>query len=883
MRRLALLCFALIATATSFAGGNKGSKEIQISKLSGNIEVDGKLNEPVWQNLQVLEFFQRDPEEGKPSSQKTALKVTYDDEAFYLAAYCYDTDPDSIVTVLSRKDQWVQSDYFMLFLDPYNDKRSGYYFYATPSGSTGDGTLFNRDWDESSWNGVWEAKTMRTGDGWTVEMRIPFSQLRFNKRPDMTWGINFKRNIARRGEESYYILLKKNESGFVEKFAELKGFKEIGNNANIEVLPYLLSKAQYLIHDQNDPFYKSNQYGTSFGADLKWGINSNLTLDMTVNPDFGQVEVDPAVLNLSAFETFFEEKRPFFIEGSNLLQFGYGGSNNNWGFNWGNPDLFYSRRIGKSPNGDAADGDFVDYPTNTQILGAAKLTGKISDGWSVYALNALTNSMSAKSYTNGVTTKREVEPLANATVFRTLKEFDNSRYGLGFMGTSLIRKFDEPGLENSFSRNSFTGGIDGWINFDSAKVYVMNGYFMMSNINGTRDFITELQKRPVHSFQRPDAKYQKLDTNATSLNGWAGRITFNKQEGEFYFNAALGAISPGFNSNDLGFSWRTSYINGHLVTGYRDYKEDSWSRSKSIYAGYFRSYNFDGDKEADGIFTMGNLWMKNFHRLRFNFGVNFESYSTRHTRGGPTVKLPEGYNGAIGFSTDQRKDITIDGDFYYGGDALGGNNYSLQLGGSWRASEAVRLTIYPGYEWNYDAGQWIANYDDPAAVNTYGTRHIFGFLDQKTLFATIRLDYTFTPTMSLQLFAQPFISIGKYSDIKEFERERTSDFTVYGTKGTTIKYDKENGEYEINPGGGANSFRIENPDFNFKSLRLNIIYRWEFLPGSTLFLVWSHDRTNFDDPGEFQMGKSFSNLINSESNNIFMAKVTYWFNAAGLL
>ncbi|GMU89889.1 MAG: hypothetical protein AMXMBFR49_20960 [Chlorobiota bacterium] len=882
MRRTALIFFVLIAFAQAYAGGSKGSKEIKISKSNSPIEVDGKLNETVWQGMPLLDFYQRDPDEGKPSTQKTAVKVTYDDEAFYVGAYCYDSEPDSIVTVLARKDQWVQSDYFMLFLDPYFDKRSGYYFYATPSGSVGDGTLFNSDWDESSWNGVWEAKTQRTGDGWTVEMRIPFSQLRFNKRNDMTWGINFKRNISRRNEQTYYILLKKNESGFVSKFAELKGFEEIGTGTNLEVLPYMVQKAQYLIHDQNDPFYKSSQYKTTFGADLKWGINSNLTLDMTVNPDFGQVEVDPAVLNLSAYETFYDEKRPFFIEGSNLLAFGYGGSNNNWGFNWGGPDMFYSRRIGKAPTGPAADGDFVDYPGETQIIGAAKLTGKISDGWSVYALNAVTNSMNARSYTNGLTTLKEVQPLSNATVFRTLKEFDESRFGLGFMGTSMIRKFDDGSLRNDFSSNSYAAGVDGWVNLDSAKVYVINGYFIGTGVNGSKEYINDLQQSSIHFFQRPDMKTKRLDPNATSLNGWAGRVALNKQEGEFYVNAALGAISPGFNVNDLGFAWKTDIINGHLVLGLRDYKENSWSRSRSVYAAYYRSLNFDGETEGNGFFSMGSVTLLNFYQLRYNFGYEFEKLNTRHTRGGPSAKMPSGYNGAVGFSTDQRNALTVDGDFYYGGDEIGSNYYNVQLGGSWRASEALRITVYPGYEMNYDKTQWVANVDDASATRTYGTRHVFGYLDQKTLFATIRLDYTFTPTMSLQLFAQPFISIGKYSELKELDREREMDYTVYGTKGTSIGYDDANGEYVIDPGTG-NRFAVGNPDFNFKSLRLNLIYRWEFLPGSTLFLVWSHDRTNFDDPGQFQLGRSFANLMDSESNNIFMAKITYWFNAAKFL
>lgn len=879
MRKTLFLQATLMVILLVSAGAANKPKDLTISKTTVPIKIDGVLDEDIWKEMPLLDFIQRDPEEGKPATQKTAVKLAYDDEAFYLAAYCYDTSPDSIVSVLARKDEWIQSDYFMLFLDPYFDKRSGFYFYITPSGAVGDGTLYNADWDESSWNGVWDAKSTRTSQGWCLEMRIPFSQLRFTKRENMTWGINFKRKITRNAEESYYILMKKNESGFVSRFAELSGFGEIGSTANLEVLPYLVQKAQYLIHDENDPFYKGSQYKTSFGADLKWGINSNLTLDLTVNPDFGQVEVDPAVLNLSAFETFYDEKRPFFIEGSNLLSFGYGGVNNNWAFNWSSSNMFYSRRIGKTPLGQPAPGDYVDYPTETTILGAAKLTGKIADGWSIYALNAVTGSMDARSFSGGTITGKEVEPLANSTVIRSLKEFDKSRYGLGFMGTSLFHSFDDQSLKNYFSSNSYSAGIDGWVTLDKDNVYVMNGYFVYSGINGSKDYITDIQKRPSHYFQRPDRNNNKLDTNATSLNGWTGRVTMNKQSGDFYLNAAVGAISPGYDVNDLGITFGTDRINGHLVLGYRNYDINSWSRGRSIYFSYFKTMNFDGESTGSGFFSNGAVRLLNFYSLRYNFAFDFDKISPELTRGGVKVKSPGGYSGAVGFSTDQRKDITIDGDFFYGGDKLGSNDYEIQIGASWRAGEALRLSFSPGYSLNYNKTQWVSNIDDPAAVNTLGTRHLFAYLDQKTLYATIRLDYTFTPTMSLQLYAQPFISIGKYSEFKELEKGGTMDYTLYGTKGTQISYDEPNGVYVIDPGNG-NGFGIGNPDFNFKSLRLNVIYRWEFMPGSTLFLVWTHDRTNFEDPGQFRFGNSFKNLINSEANNILMAKLTWWFNAS---
>ncbi|MCK6603662.1 MAG: carbohydrate binding family 9 domain-containing protein [Ignavibacteriaceae bacterium] len=874
-----LLCFFL--TLTALAGGSEQLRLLSSEKYNGHIEIDGKLNEPVWADLIEVEFTQRDPDEGKPSTQRTALKILHTDNAIIFGIRCYDTNPDSIIAHLARRDYWVTSDRFLIFLDPYNDKRSGYYFAVNAGGAMGDGTLFNDDWDDDSWNGVWTSGVNIDEKGWTVEVKIPFSQLRFSKNESMKWGVNFKRVIARNNEESYLRMVPKKESGFVSKFLELKGLDDISPVKNLEVLPYFVQKAQYLIHDAGDPFYKSNQYVTSFGGDLKYGITSNITLDLTVNPDFGQVEVDPAVLNLSAFETFFNEKRPFFIEGSNLLFFGFGGSNNNWGFNFGNPDIFYSRRIGKSPSAPVSDADYVKYPEETRILGAAKLTGKISDGWSVYALNAVTDKMSARLWNSGNTSFEEVEPLTNYTVIRSQKEFDSSRYAIGFVGTSTFRNIQRDEVKNYLGASSLVGGLDGWVFLDKGKKYVITYWGTYSKVNGTKEYITRLQQKPIHYLQRPDASYMRLDTNLTSLTGWGGRIAFNKQEGDFYVNAALGAISPGMDVNDLGFQWRADVINGHIVTGYRWNDPDGTFRRKQVYLAHFRTYDFEGDLDMSGIFTTSNFTFNNYWNFNMQLAHHFNGYDGRLTRGGPKVVRPDGGFTAINVRTDSRKEMVFGVFTNYEWNDDGATYNYIEAGIEWKPTSTISLEISPGFEYNNNKKQWIDSFDDPSAMATYGKRYVFGELDQKTVFSTIRLNWTFNPYLTLQLFAQPFISVGKYSYFKELSAPRTDDYHVYGKGASAISYDEGNSEYQVKTQEGT-QFNFGNPDFNFKSLRLNMILRWEYTPGASVYLVWSHNQMNFDDPGRMEMGRDFKNLFSAEGDDIFMVKATYWFNALDL-
>ena len=363
-----LLIISIIPLGSISASKNDSTQSVVSYKLNGQLVVDGVLNESVYQNPAVTTFTQKDPDEGKPVSEKSEVWVSYDDDNIYFSGRFSDSSPDSIDAALMRRDNVVESDWFWIYLDTYNDDRTAYFFAVNAGGSIADGTLFNDGWDDSSWDGIWENKTTIDENGWAVEIRIPFTQLRFKESEKMVWGVNFNRDIKRRHEMSFYVMVPKNESGFVSKFADLEGLDGIKPRQRFELLPYFVQKAQYLVHDENDPFYKSNQYKTSLGADLKFSLGSNLNVDATFNPDFGQVEVDPAILNLSAFETFYEEKRPFFIEGSNIFMFGYGGANNNWGFNFSNPELFYSRRIGRSPQGNVTTQGYVDYPPRQEFL-----------------------------------------------------------------------------------------------------------------------------------------------------------------------------------------------------------------------------------------------------------------------------------------------------------------------------------------------------------------------------------------------------------------------------------------------------------------------------------------------------------------------------------
>jgi hypothetical protein len=880
---LAAAGFLFLTTASlalqSTNGKGHPQRILTAQRATNPIHVDGILSENEWQRPGAGDFVQRDPEEGGEPRQPTEVWIAYDDGALYVAARLYDSSPDSIVRRLGRRDSWLQSDWFSVYLDPYLDHRSGFFFAVNPAGSIRDGTLSNDSWQDDSWDGVWDSAAQIDSLGWTVEIRIPFSQLRFPRRDQHVWGINFQRRIQRYNERDYLVMVPRNERAFVSRFAHLEGIEAIEPPRHLEILPYAVSRAEYTQVPAGHPFRSGRDYFSNLGADIKWGITTNLTLDATVNPDFGQVEVDPAVVNLSAFETFFQEKRPFFIEGASLFNFGRGGSNNFWSFNWGNPNFFYSRRIGRPPQGYPSHSGFVDRPASTTILGAAKVTGKVSDGWSLGALAAVTPKEYARVDSSGVRFKDEIEPITFFGVLRSLREFDQGKSGLGVILTSSVRDLDNPLLRSLLPRRAVTGGIDGWTHLDRDKQWVITGWAGASTIAGSRDVILRLQQAPARYYQRPDADHVNIDSTATSLSGWALRMMVNKQKGNWQFNSAFGMISPGFDTNDLGFHWRSDIVNAHVMAGYQWYNPGKVFRRGGFRLATFRAFDFGGTRTGEGYFLFYNAQFLNYWGFNGMFAYSPETVTTRRTRGGPKMLSPSDRMASFGFFSDPRKTVDVDIFSNYWRDSAGSWNWGISSGIDWEPNSQLRIRLSPRYSRSRRSAQWVTRQEDPMATETYGNRYIFAQLDQTSLSMSTRISWTFTPKLSLQVYVQPLLATGRYSHFKELARPASFEFNEYGQRGSTLT--EEGGAYTVDPDGSdgpAEPFTFGNPDFNFKSLRGNAVLRWEYRPGSTLFFVWTQQRTDFADPGEFNFTRDLQSLLTAAADNIFLVKLTYWLN-----
>ena len=879
---IAVFIVALFASQL-FAQQSEVRPQITATRITQPIVLDGVLNEEVWRSQGFSAFVQDEPDEGSPATQKTEVWIAYDDDALYVAGRMHDASPDSIMKVLARRDAFQVGDWFAFFIDPYYDRRSGHFFIISAAGTMLDGVLYNDDWDDDTWDGVWVGRVSIDGAGWSAEMRIPFSQLRFHERQQYIWGVNFGRMIGRNNEEDYVVYRPRGENGFVSRFPDLHGISDVSAPAQVELLPYVRTRAEYLQTNPGDPFNDGSRYVPGAGGDLKVGLGANLTLDATVNPDFGQVEVDPAVVNLSDVETFYPEKRPFFVEGANTYQFGQGGLSNYWSFNWGNPNLFYSRRIGKAPTGSLPDNDYADVPFGTTIISAAKLTGNLGSNINFGTAHAVTGKAMADLSTQGIRSRVEVEPLTYYGVLRSQKEFNEGRQGIGGMATYTKRFFDDPRLEDELNADALVGGLDGWTVFDSDRVWGISGYGAFSYVHGSTAHMTSLQRSSQHYYQRPDADHVRIDSTATSLSGYVGRLAVAKQKGSVMFNAAFGIISPGFEVNDLGYSFRTDVINMHVGTGYEWTEPGALFRRAELGLAGFQNFDFGGNLIWRGIFHFGSLGFHNYWSLDWHYAYNPWTYDNRRTRGGPLVRIPPGREFGIEISSDSRKTIEV---------SLSAFSYvrtnepevNFEAGMEWKPTPSLQISFNPGFSKDRSLVQWVMNVDDATADATYGARYVFATIDQTTFSGSIRMNWTFTPQLSFQLYAQPLISAGHYHGYKELTQPSSYSFNVYGEGSSTIApvlgSDGSIESFEVNPDGPgpAPVFSIDNPDFNFKSLRGSAVLRWEYMPGSVLYFVWTQNRAEFDNSGEFRFRKSLSTLVDTQADNVFMVKLTYWFS-----
>ncbi len=842
--------------------------------------IDGRLNDEPWAQVQpATTFTQRDPDEGAPATERTEVRFLYDNDALYVAARLFDREPALISRRLSTRDNWADGDTVAIYLDPMHDHLTGAVFRVSAANVQQDAILYNDTWTDGSWDAVWDSQVEVDDEGWSIEMRIPLSQLRFPLADEHTWGINVERFIRRKNEYAWLHLVPKNETGLASRMPHLAGLDGIRPRRTLELLPYMAGRVELIAPQRaGNPFNDGSRAFGSAGLDVKWGLTSNLTLNGTINPDFGQVEVDPAVVNLTAFETFFQEKRTFFLEGSQIFgNFGSGGSNSFWGFNSSDPSVFYSRRIGRAPQ-LSASGDFVDPPTATTILGAAKLTGKTGGGWSIGILEAITDRETARTRSGLADGTAAVEPFSNYFVARVQREIGR-RAGAGFMATAVNRRLDTPLFRDALASQAYVFGTDAHLFLDNARTWVLTGKASVSRVSGSTAFLERLQRAPQRYFQRPDASHVELDATRTVLSGVNHRLVLNRNSGTWFVNAQLWGSSPEFESNDLGFHGTGDRGGAHGVFYWRNNSPNRFSRVRQFWVSKWWTWNYARELQGDGVNAQGGFDFLNYWSLYGNAGWQARVLDDRLTRGGPSVAALRGRFWNVNGGTDSRKAVSVSGNANYSWNDNGGWGRNANLSFSIKPSSFVTISTGPSWNRNRNAAQYVRTVSDATAAATYGSRYVFGELEQSQLTMTTRVSVVVSPRVSLQVFMQPLLAAGDYTTFMELARPRTFDFLRYGTGATTLSRDAASRQYIVDPDGldgDAPAFSFNDPDFNLKSLRVNAVFRWELKPGSTFYAVWTRQQQDFSNPGVFAPGRDLREMFGAPADDVVLVKMAYW-------
>ncbi|HEX4935889.1 MAG TPA: DUF5916 domain-containing protein, partial [Gemmatimonadaceae bacterium] len=800
--------------------------------------IDGADADDAWRGAQRIEGFRVfDPVEDGTPTMPTEARIAYDDRNLYVFVRAFDPHPDSIMALLSRRDERTPSDYIRVIVDSYHDKRTGYEFMVNPAGVQRDMYLFNDSNEDITWNAVWDVKTAIDSLGWTAEFRIPLSQLRYPRKDTHTFGIGIHREVARLNERSSWPLWRRSQFGIASQLGEVQGLVGISSPRRLEVMPYTVQA--------NDSKRREDGYGRAqrmaLGADLKYGISSNLTLDATINPDFGQVEADPGVLNLGAFEQFFEERRPFFLEGMGIFRYDVDCNDGQC------TGPFYSRRIGRSPQAGFLSADPNAVPLNSTILGAAKVTGRLSNGLSLGILDAVTGRESvAESLT--------VEPRTNYFVARAQQDLRGGRSGLGVIVTAVNRELDGY-TERYLRREAYTAGVDARHRFGRNGMYELTGQLFGSLVRGSEEAIARTQRSAVHLYQRPDDDFA-YDSTRTSLTGSGAGIGLSKNGGLTRFYTGLWYKGPGLEINDVGFMQNANNM------GQSNWFALVFQQPKWFYRRWQVNFNQWNVWTADGLNTGhgGNVNMngqlRNMWFVYAGFGGETGSHCVACLRGGPALWENHTVQGWAGFTGDQRRAV------YGAFNAFvrrtdDGRSFHYNLGPSLQARLASSFSTSLGLSVsrNTDDRQWLGNF---GATGSDTTHYTVARLRQKTVAVTTRLNWTASPTLSLQVYAQPFVTGGEFSDWREVAAPRArayaDRFRPYAQGG--------------DPGG-----------FNFKQFRSNTVLRWEYRPGSTLFFVWAQGRLQDGiDAGSFRFNRDYRNLFSAHPDNTFLVKASYWFS-----
>jgi len=850
--------------------------------VTENIRIDGNLSDQAWKEVDfAADFVQRDPLEGETPTERTEFAVLYDDEYIYVGIKAYDSQPEDIRSILSRRDEETPSDWVHVSFDSYNDHRTAFEFWLNPQGIKRDVRRYDDENMDVNWDAIWEGRAAIQYDGWTAEFRIPLRELRFSNGDNQSWGLQVYRHISRKNEDDYWTYWSKGEGGWVRHYGRLINLDNIPRQRRIYFSPY--TTGQYATASSYITPVHPESYNLSrnLGADLKVGLTNNFTLDLTLNPDFGQVEADPAELNISAFESYFPEKRPFFVEGSNIFQYSLGFGDNPMSGN----SLFYTRRIGRSPqySPDTEEG-YVDIPMATTILGAGKLSGKTSSGWSIGLLDAVTAEEQATiEYADQSSTRETVEPFTNYFVSRVQKDFRNGKTNIGGIVTATNRRLEEGHLKY-LHRDAYSAGFD-ISHIFADDTYQFSTTIGVSSVNGSREAILNTQLSSNHRFQRPGAPHLQVDSSATSLSGFAGNAILSKIKGENW-RGALGSwfYSPGFNANDVGFNRN---VDNSMQFIWLQYREDDpgkvirrWRLNFNGWTGFTFAW-LEEMTNIGGNFN-GGLTFMNYWSVNGGINANGRGLNTVALWGGPAMAQDPSYNVWLSVNSDYRKALSAG--------TNGNMGIAPESGVQWRNTGA-RLTWRPtnyfaltaSTRWSQMHDTW-ANWGGfgPITDEQTGVEHyIMATMDRNTLSTTLRFDLTLTPTLSIQYYGSPFVTAATFTEdklvLEDHTRADRFDDRFHTFTAEEQDYDGDPYTYDTD-GDGVTNFEIENRDFNYKQFNSNLVLRWEYQTGSAIYFVWSQNISESLDIGGFELAQDLRQLFKADSENFFLIKASYLLN-----
>ncbi len=840
------------------------------------IVLDGKLDEEIWQDVEwQTDLLQYNPKDGEPATYPTKFAIAYDEENLYIGARAFDPEPEKIIAILTRRDTYTQSDWMYVSIDSYNDNRTAFEFGINPAGVKHDVRRFDDENMDADWDAVWDARSQIDKKGWTAEWKIPFRELRFNNDDNMEWGLQFYREFPRHDNElSMWAYWSQSDEGFVSNYGKLHGLHNVKVKKPIYFMPYVAGQAKVsdnLINPANDDNY---DLLSNLGGDFRYCLPMGLTLNATINPDFGQVEADPSDFNLTEFETYFSEKRPFFMEGANILRYslGFGDGDNQ------NNSLFYSRRIGRSPQGYLhSEGNkevvATTRPELTNILGAAKITGKTTNGLSIGIMESVTSQEKGKIfYNDGSQESQIIEPLSNYWLGRFQQDYNEGNTTIGGIFTAVNRRLDGTGID-LLHKAAYTGGMDIDYEFYDRK-YSFIGAMAFSNVQGDTTAIQRTQKSPVRYYNRTDATHLEYDPTATSLSGYAVKAILTKNTG--HIRAAVGNTisSPGFEVNDLGFMQNIDNINQFVWVQYYQWEPNKILRNYRLNFNEWSNWDFSGMRRSLGSninmhFTFTNSWS-------FGYGINhgFGGYDPSMNRGGPALYIPRHTVVWAYGQTDGRKNLifNVDGHTFTNPDDV--KSFEVAPGITWRPKHNLQFSFNTSYNQLNDTWAWIGSTTD----NLGNAQYYWSGLQQKTLRLTLRADLTLTPNLSIQYYAQPFFTAGEYFDYVELTDPRAKDYDDRFTPmGNSMWYDAENGAYVIDKGNdGEIDYSFNGyTDFNYKQLRSNLVVRWEYVTGSVVYLVWSQGFTDYERFQPFDFSRDYRTLLNTTGDNVFMIKLSH--------